>query len=232
MYHVKRIDRRRGSILIAVLTSLAFFLCQANAGNIPVSFAGGNNFPGNMFDVVTVGKSLNVTGFDINVGKQNSVVSIAVYYRLGSFAGHESDPSAWILAGTAKTVSQGIGNHTFVDVPDFELANYSIYGIYITIESAAFGQNHYQFRTGSKVFSNADLQTNGGIGLGSQNGLSKRDRTWNGTMYYELAMTPAPVPSGVMLAGIGFLCLAGYTSFRRKTVVENDLNQSVMNCSE
>lgn len=223
MYSVKTIVRRRGSILIAVLTSITCFLCQANAGNIPVSLAGGNNFQGNMFDVVTFGKSLNVTGFDINVGRQNSVLSISVYYRLGTFAGHESDPSAWILAGTAKTVSQGIGNRTFVDVPDFVLTNDSLHGIYVTFESAAFGHNQFQFRTGSNAFSNADLQTNAGVGLGSLHGLSKRNRSWNGTMYYELAVTPAPVPSGVMLAGIGFVCLAGYTSFKRKTVVEKSI---------
>jgi hypothetical protein len=199
------------SAIIALICCCAY---KVHAGNIPVVFAGGNNFPGNMFDIVTLGKPLQITGFDINVGKQNSVVHFSVYHRVGSYAGFEKDPTAWVLVGTVQTVSQGIGNRTFVDVPDFQLAPHTLQSIYITQTAAAFSPHVSYFRTGSKTYSNTDLQTHAGIGLGNPSGLSKRNRTWTGTVYYE-AITAVPVPSGALLAGMGVLCLLVRVRFKK-----------------
>ncbi len=104
----------------------------ASAGVISTTFAGGNNFAGNMFDATILGSDLTITGLDVNLQAQGSSTNISLYTRLGSYVGFQSSSAGWTLRDTVSVTSAGSGNATFVNIIDFLLNSGTTYGFYVS----------------------------------------------------------------------------------------------------
>jgi len=211
---------RAVKLAMACLAVVVVTAGQVQAGMITTTFAGGNGSFGNMFDVLTLGPALTVTGLTIH--KRNTATAmLEVYTRSGTYVGFENSAATWVLvsstsvtgaAGSNGQNSHGVG--TFVDVTDFTLAPSSITGLYVTFTTGdGSGDNKMNYTNGSNVFSNADLQLTLGIGKKYPFGDTGSPRSWNGTIHY--AATVVPEPSSLVLLSIGAIGLFGY-GYRRK----------------
>ena len=170
------------------------------------TFAGGNDFTGNMFDVTTTsGVALNITSFNVNVDPGS--VPISVYYRSGSYVGHESSSAGWTLAGTVTVTGGGEGAMTFVDTPDFIIPANATTGFYVTVDSDVNAPPYMYYTNGSNTYSNSDITITTGVGEGGLFGsLGVFDsRSWNGTVFYNAV----PEPSTDALIGLGVVALLG-----------------------
>ncbi len=70
---------------------------------LATTFAGGNGFAGNMFDIMAI-NDLTVDSFDINLGT-GVTDNIEVWYRMGSFVGFEGSNAGWTLLDTAAGIT-------------------------------------------------------------------------------------------------------------------------------
>lgn len=197
---VKKVSMAAAGIaLIALGTSK-----PAQAGSLTTTFAGGNGFAGNMFDVTTFGNALNVTSLEINsyLGSLSSPKTLDVYIKSGSFVGFETNAAAWTkVSSTILNSVSPVGTPTFVDITDFILSANSLTGFYITF---ADGNPGIEYTNGSNTYSNADLKIQTGVGKGGVFGATFSPRTWNGTINYTIASVPEPA-SVLGLLAVGAL---------------------------
>ncbi|NND62332.1 MAG: HYR domain-containing protein, partial [Flavobacteriaceae bacterium] len=67
--------------------------------SLETTFAGGNSFNGNMFDINAL-NDITVDSFDVNIAT-GTTDDIEVWFKTGSFVGFETDPGPWTLLDTA-----------------------------------------------------------------------------------------------------------------------------------
>ena len=192
--HQIRMGRHLRSFLLgsAALLTVTFALSgESTAQSLTTTFAGGNNYAGNMFDVQVLGGAIIVTGLDVHLGSGIAPTStINVYTRPGSFVGFDDSETGWNLMSSISVVSAGAGNPTFIDVADFELAGGQTAAFYVTVSDYPSAPLHYTNGTGVGNVSveNDDLRIFEGVGKGDPNftGSTPSPRIWNGTIYYTL----------------------------------------------
>jgi hypothetical protein len=189
-----------------VVSAVAVF--QHPAATITTTFAGGNAFNGNMFDVEVFSQPITVTGLTIHK-MDTANATLEVYTKPGTYVGSESNSVPWQLGSSSSVTgaagSDGSSTHgfgTFVDITDFSLAASSTTELYITFTGAGGGpeddENIMNYTNGMNTFTNADLELSLGVGKGN-GGFSGRtvgSRTWNGTIHYS------QVPEPSVLAGL------------------------------
>jgi hypothetical protein len=216
----RKAPKMRIRFAAALLLLTGLFPVAANAGFLTTTFAGGNQFHGNMFDVTTFGSDLTITGLDVHLDSTGANVPIAVYYRTGTYVGNATSSIGWTLAGTTNVVSNGVGTPTFVDIADFNLSANSLYGMYVTVVATVNVPPYMQYTNGNNTYSNSDLRIDAGIGHGGQFGSLGvfSPRTWNGTLYYD-TFSPSnavPAPSAALLFGLGAPALLVFLRRRAK----------------
>jgi len=150
-------------------------------GSLTTTFAGGNNFNGNSFDL-TPSVDLTIDSFDVHMGPP-SPRTVSVYWRTGTANGREGNSSGWNLLGSAVVTPQGPGVPTPVPVGGLSLTAGTTYGIIVYSPGTLF-----YYTNGASTYSNADLSLTTFRGLGdplfSSNLFSPR--AWNGTVYYTV----------------------------------------------
>ncbi len=167
----------------------------------------GNIQSGNMFDI-TNNKTLVIDSFSVNVNHVNVLSTINVYVKTGTFAGYETNSSAWTLIKTVTSVqAKGIGNHTIIKMGGYTMPPGS-YGVYIQISDGIV------FNAGSLSFSNADMTLKGGSAITNAFGGIASNYTWAGNLYYRtlcsgprVAVTATVKPSpygGAFIKGTPF----------------------------
>ncbi|PCH82836.1 MAG: hypothetical protein COB96_01515, partial [Planctomycetota bacterium] len=148
-----------------------------------VMTGGGFAFNGNMFDI-QAHEDIVISSFDVNVSTPVGLVAaVDVWYRVGTYVGHEDDPGDWTYLGTdTKAVSAGTGTYTTIAVSSPELSAGSTYGFYIRAS-----QDILEYTTGSGSFGNSDMTIVTGNGTGGVNPFSSvvTPRTWNGRLRYR-----------------------------------------------
>jgi hypothetical protein len=176
----------------------------ASANSIFTTFAGGNQFDGNMFDLSVGSNALVVNGLDVNV--DTGSMTINVYTKPGTYVGSETNAAAWTLDSSTVVTGAGSGLETFVAVTPFLLSANAITGMYVTIDTNVNAAPYMHYTNGSNTYSNADLTLTAGIGLGGLFGSLgvNNPRTWNGQINYSVS----PEPSTLCLLGAGLTIFA------------------------
>jgi hypothetical protein len=209
-------NQLRSASLAILLTAVG---ASASAGVITTTFATNNSFAGNMFDLQVGSSSLLLTGIDVhlsNAGSAGNLVSL--YTRLGSYVGFESNAAGWTLRDSVSVTSAGSGNATFVNLSDFILDATDLHGVYVTLSSHAPNSANMLYTNGSNSYANADLSLTLGIGKGSPNftGGTFSPRTWNGSIYYDLATSNVPEPGSLALISLALLAGLGVSQRARR----------------
>ena len=215
---------KKSLIALAGATLVLTFLNNvrpSQAASITTTFSSNNEQAGNMFDVTTFGRSLTVTGLNINAMQLNDPSNgvIDVYTKSGTYVGSETNPAAWnLVSATSLASANPTDTPTFVDVTDFTLPANTTTGLYVLFQgqpNSAFvpgsKTNILAYTNGSNTYSNADISLSLGTGNRGTFGTSFSSRTWDGTIYY----TAVPEPSellGILTFG---LISAGYLLKRK-----------------
>lgn len=149
--------------------------------NLTTTYAGGNGFDGNMFDVVVL-QDFIINDFAMNLDA--GTAGVEVYHKLGSYVGSETTPGDWTLIGSATGLpSNGAGVAT-----DFGLnlafpVTAGTHSFYVT--TTGTGNSYTNGTTVGTVYvQNADMQILEGIGLSYPFNQTFSPRVWNGTIYY------------------------------------------------
>lgn len=192
-------------------------------GSMTTTFAGGNGFAGNMFDMTT-NSDLVISSIDINSnGAIGGLVDVDVWYTVGTCVGNEMNAGVWTLLGSYTGVAAGIYNPTAIDMTGNGmtwLAGTS-YGLYVDVTSytTSVGVAYTNGLTSSgTVYSNADMtlttwygtRDTGTAGPFTQSVFTIRD--WNGTIHYDTgAGGPVLSTSGLVGGATTTLSVAGAT---------------------
>ncbi|OSZ81836.1 hypothetical protein CAP35_00785 [Chitinophagaceae bacterium IBVUCB1] len=159
-----------------------FYVCSEpatnNTGSLTTTTAAGNGCGGGaMFNIVP-NVNMRVDSFAaLFAATGNQTVN--VYYRLGSFAGNETNASAWTLLGTANiTVGSTTVPTVFTVNTPLNVTVGNTYGIYVNYNAS--------YTNGNTTFSNTDMIIQTGTGLCGQFTGTNASRMFNGTVYYSI----------------------------------------------
>jgi len=195
---------------------------RAQSGSLATTFAGAHGQHGTMFDL-TASRDLTVTGFAVHTATANDY-RIRVYWKVGSYAGFESQNGAWTLLGQQHVTGLGQGAETAVGVGGLGLLAGQTYGLYVVngdSVDAKSGRENLIHSDTLEAFANADLSLTPGVGVdfgtNGFNGSTVSPRTWNGRVHYESGLGRAttlavavPEPgTAALLAPAGFAALLG-----------------------
>ena len=150
-----------------------------DTASLTTTSAAGNGCGGGaMFNIVP-NANVKVDSFAA-LFSTTGVQTVNVYYRLGTFAGNETNAGAWTLLGTASVnvLSTTMLTRFTVNAP-LNLALGNTYGIYINYNAS--------YTNGTTTFSNADMSIQTGTGLCSAFGGTNAGRMFNGTVFYSKA---------------------------------------------
>lgn len=202
---------RLGAYKLFAAMILAAMSMVANAGVLTTTFASNNGQSGNMFDVVTLGGPLTVTGLDLNLDP--GTWTIDVYKKAGTWVGFSSTPGAWTLIDSASVASAGYNTPTFFNVTDFLLGASTTTGLYVTTTTSDMNYTNGT-AVGDVAAANSDLQILEGAGVSYPFGSLYTPRIWNGSIHYKSAAS-VPEPGSFWMFGIGLIGL-GIFGWRRR----------------
>lgn len=137
----------------------------------------GNTQSGNMFDI-TANKTLIIDSLAVNA-YTSAVISANIYYRVGTYAGYQTNSSAWTLAKTVTGIqAKNIGQKTIVNMNGYVLPP-GTYGIYVQISDGIV------FKSGGNTYTNDDIKLTAGDAIvGNFSGVAS-NYTWEGEIYYR-----------------------------------------------
>jgi hypothetical protein len=176
----------------ALVLASALAISATNAQSLTTTYAGGNSGTTTwtvQFDITVLNTVAFITAFDVNCentrsGGIGSPFTLDVWATQlgGTYAGNETNASAWTRISTGSGVSRAIGTPTPVDVDDFPLLP-GRYGIALEYNGTAMA---YTNGTGSnQMYSNADIRIDLGSSTTGRFGTPiYTPRVWNGTVYY------------------------------------------------
>jgi|GEM_PF-3286093 len=190
------LDTTHGYVLAGLHQGSPDVICGYSYGSGPsgasltTTFAGGNGYAGNMFDI-TPTDDLQINALDIHDQGVGSTSTVELWYRPGTSVGYESSSSGWTLIGTYSGVAAGFGVGTFIDISGngVTFSGGSSYGFFVNLTSYGVGGSRLNYTNGNPTtYSNADLSllTNCGKATGGFTGSTFADRMWNGTIYYHV----------------------------------------------
>ncbi len=104
--------------------------CTCRSASVTTTTAAGNGFDGNMFDVTAL-NTISVRKVSVLLAAGSYTVEI--YFRAGTYVGHETSATGWSLVGSAAVTSTGVTSLTPVPIAlDLQLVGGQTYGFYIT----------------------------------------------------------------------------------------------------
>ena len=154
--------------------------------SITTTFAGGNGFNGNMFDMNAI-NDITVQDFDVHLDP-GVTDDVEVYFKTGSYVGSETTPGDWTLIATAVGVSSaGANTPTPLGLSlgvDIDAGNTGAF--YVTTVNGG-GMAYTNGTTPGAVFvSDANLEFLEGAGKEYPFAATFEPRVFNGNIYYDV----------------------------------------------
>ncbi len=204
-------------------TTTTYYVTEAAAGSVGAATlsttdVGGNGCTGGVMFNIDPNVNLIIDSFKAKAYSSGSNVTVKVYTRNGTFAGNETNASAWTLHTTAVIPTTAAGVQFNIPIPTtITIAPNVLTGIYIEYDAA------YTNMPTPTLYSNADLDIIVGTGLCSSFGGTNLGRAFNGSVHYrassicEAARVPVvatinPVPA-VNIGADFDTCIAVAASF-------------------
>jgi hypothetical protein len=191
---------------------------------VTTTFAGGNGFAGNMFDMVTT-SDLVISSMDLNCNAAaGSAITADVWYMTGSVVGNEMNAAVWTLLGSYTGTSAAFGAPTNIDMTGngMNWVAGTTYGLYVDLTSyITTGSIAYTNGTTGvgTVYSNADVTLTTWYGTRNTDVLGPFTQTvfatrdWNGTIHYDTgAGGPVLSTSGLVGGATATISVAGATA--------------------
>lgn len=164
---------------------------RQGSGSLTTTFAGGNSFAGNTFDIENIGTlPVTITGWDVHLSNAGSTNTIVIYTRPGTSNGYQSDPNGWTVLGTdAAVVSAGNLLPSAVTMPPFTIQPGELFGFYVDLASYVSGGTALQYTNGGpNTYTNSEIELTTYYGKGNPafSGSTFTYRAWNGTVHYDI----------------------------------------------
>jgi Secretion system C-terminal sorting domain len=138
---------------------------------------------GNMFDITAHDKDLVINAIDVHGSSASGPSAVKVYYRKGSYVGHNLSNAGWLLHDSIGVSFYGGGTATYVDFnKDFVIPKGETYGIFVSLGT---GVRYTNATPSNQLIVGEDMTFSGGHG-GEYFNLSIADRIWNGRIYYQV----------------------------------------------
>jgi len=159
----------------------------AGTGSLATTSAAGNGQQGAMFDVVSA-KDLRFDSVRMSM-QTTGTITVAIYYKTGTYFGFETNSGAWTLLGTDVVTNPSNGSAVYANVGNtFIMQSGTTYGIYVQMQSGGT----LNYTNGNNTYSNADLTITTGKGVSGTFGGTFNPRTWNGEVFYSQTGCPGP----------------------------------------
>ncbi len=157
----------------------------ASSNTLETTFAGGNGFNGNMFDIVAI-NDITVNSFDVNLAA-GVVDDVEVWFKTGTHVGSETDPTAWTLLGSVNVTSAGDGLPTPLGLSlGQDVTAGDTVAFYVTTITAGATMNYTNGTTPGAVFaSDANIEFLEGAGGGYPFNVTFTPRVFNGNIIYD-----------------------------------------------
>lgn len=194
----------------------ASYAGAAAAGSLTTDFSTNNFGRSGLYFDLTANHALTITDFVVN----GDPGSWSVWYKSGTYAGSETDASAWTLLGSGVTTN----TVDTLNVGGLTIGAGQTDGIYIFDYGNSQNYGEQSYNDGIATYSNADLTFQGGTGnYGAAFGAGPfsntlADRTWSGTVDY-LAAGGVPEPAIWAMLLVGVAGLGAAMRMRRKSDV-------------
>ncbi|MEQ8563041.1 MAG: GEVED domain-containing protein [Cytophagales bacterium] len=142
-------------------------------------FNSNNGSSGNLFDIFSA-KNIRIDGFSVNL-TGTVQKEVAVYYKVGSYEGFETNPAAWTLLGVDTVLPAGQDIPTYVDVGGLVINQEQTYGILVHTNQ---GGIRYTNLSADSTLMNDDFSITMGKGMGGIFNQVFSPRAFNGTIHY------------------------------------------------
>jgi metallopeptidase family M12-like protein len=186
---------------------------------------------GIMFDITALNDT-TIYAFSPDFSGAGTVSRVEVYYRNGGISGHELDPTAWLLAGSANDIiiadtSNGqFRSHLPIDM-NVSIKRGETYGFYITVADRVAGPS-LRYNTGTSIgtvtIEDSAVQIKEGLGMEYLFGESFGPRAYSGIVHHScdaaMQSLASVNPPNQLFEGIMFdvrakqdLTLHGFSSY-------------------
>lgn len=183
--------------------ALAVSVSPATAATLTTALPGGNGQDGIMFDIVAGARPLTLTSLEF-LGRNTSLFTMEVRYKLGGIQGDPLDSTGWVLLDSFSDVSVVDLELASLDITDFGLAAGGVLGLYITGTGDASAVEYSDgVNFGDVWASNGDLQILTGYGIDYPFAQAFSVRNFNGSISY--GVIPEPASWALMIAGFGLI---------------------------
>jgi hypothetical protein len=131
-----------------------------------------------------------IQSFDINSpAAAGTPMTVRIYIRPGTYAGHENNEAAWVLLGEAQTLAAGVGQPTPVPIGNLHIGQGETFAFRVGTQNGGI-----RFSNPGNSYANTHLQLQlGAVQTGLFTGTLSSPREWNGTIHYSLG---AQIPTG------------------------------------
>ncbi len=138
---------------------------------------------GNMFDI-TATKDLSIYGFDINTNETPGTSNMKIYYRKGTYVGHNTSNVGWLLHDSVSFNKNPSAGLCWVELSkNLTIPKGETYGLYLCYES---GVDYAAGNGSNQTVTNNHMTLNLGVG-GAYFNVTNSPRVWSGRIYYEVA---------------------------------------------
>lgn len=173
--------------ILTVFGVVALTLATSAQFSLQTTFAGGNSFAGNMFDVVGI-NPIVITGFDVNLAVGTHTIEVWTITAGTSYVGNNLSNVNWtqqaVIPGVVSTAQNTPTALPFIfNIP---VNPGQQLGIYITTQGTTMPYTNGTTQ-GAVYVQNQDLQILQGHGGGYPFNLTNVPRVWNGRIYYGYA---------------------------------------------